>query len=474
MFRFARQFVFLLFFLSTTAFAQGSGRVIINGFAPNFIGKEIKAMIIQDYMSEYEEQVDFTTVKADSTFRLSFRLEETQKVVIRVQNNMGFLYAQPGGEYEIFVPEKDTYSPKLKTGNKVELAFRNLPEDDINYKILAYNRWEDEYMSSFYHLKDMNPGLFGEKLDTFKIYVEKAYEADSSIFFKTYVRFRIAALDEIYFAGTRNKYEKYDFYLRPSPVYYQNDAYMTYMKRYYKNLIPRLSRETNTAVYLGVLKASPTAVMKAYGTEYSMQNLRTRELIMIQSLCEQFYTDDFPQTNILTILDSLSNRALFKEHRLIASNMKTRLLELVPGARVPHFVLRSVSDSVVTDMALRGKHVYLHFYDPTSITCKKELSLLDTLQAKYGQSTQFITIYLKNEDIHSSPENWHWPVYTTDQNPELLKLFKVRSYPEYVLIDAQGYVVAAPALGPTPNRQYETIEKTLYYIRRVRQDMENK
>lgn len=471
MFRFASQFVLLLILSCSFVFGQAKERVIINGYAPAFVGKTVKALIIQDYMSEMEEQIDFATVQPDSTFRLSFPLAETQKIVLRVESNMGFLYAQPGAEYEIFVPEKDPFSPKLKSGHKVELAFRNLPESDINYKILAYNRWEDEYMSSFYHLKDFDPIQFAQKLDTFKIYVEKAYENDSTIFFKSYVRFRIAALDEIYFAGTRNKYEKYDFYIRPSPVYYKNDAYMTYVKRYYKNLIPRLSKETNTAVYLGVLKASPTAVMKAYGTEYSMQNIQIRELIMIQSLCEQFYTDDFPQTNILTILDSLSNRALFKEHRLIATNMKNRLLEMVPGAKVPHFVLHTEGDSVVTDLSLRGKHVYLHFFDPTSTTCQKELPLLDSLHAKYGESTQFITVYLSNEANKNGPTQWNWPVYTTDKNPELLKLFKVRNFPEYFLIDAQGYVVAAPALGPTPNRQYETIEKTLYYIRRVSREM---
>lgn len=471
MFRFASQLAFFFVLFCFASFSQGTGRVIIKGYAPNFIGKEVKALIVQDYMSELEEQIDFATVKEDSTFRLSFPLEETQKLILRIQNNVGFLYAEPGREYELFFSEKDPFSPKLKSGNKVELAFRGLSEDDINYKILSYNRWEDEYMSSFYHLKDYDPILFAQKLDTFKIYVERAYVNDSSIFFQTFVRFRIAALDEIVFAGSRNKYEKYDFYIRPTPVFYKNDAYMAYIKRYYKNLIPRLSKETNNAVYLGVLKASPTAVMKAYGTEYSTQNLRLREMVMIQSLCEQFYTDDFPQTNILTILDSLSNRALFKEHRAMASNMKARLLEMVPGAKMPHYILHTGGDSIVSDMSLRGKHIYFHFYDPSSLNCQKELPLLDSLHAKYGTTTQFITIYLQTEKDTIGPKNWKWPVYSTNHNPDLIKLFKVRNYPEYFLIDAQGYVVAAPALGPSTLRQDDTIEKTLYYIRRVSKEI---
>ena len=36
------------------------------------------------------------------------------------------------------------------------------------------------------------------------------------------------------------------------------------------------------------------------------------------------------------------------------------------------------------------------------------------------------------------------------------------------LLDAAGYVVMSPALAPTPNGQYQTIDETLFNIQKIR------
>jgi hypothetical protein len=45
--------------------------------------------------------------------------------------------------------------------------------------------------------------------------------------------------------------------------------------------------------------------------------------------------------------------------------------------------------------------------------------------------------------------------------------YQVINIPYYVVIDPIGYVVAAPAMGPTPNGQYETIDKLFFYIKKA-------
>jgi thiol-disulfide isomerase/thioredoxin len=460
-----------LLLILSNSFAFGQEFVKIRGIAPAFVGESIGAFEIQDYLSDIESKMSSCIVQSDSTFELIFKIEETQKVILRVKNNRAYLYAEPSGNYTVYFPEKDAYSPVLKSGNQVELTFMDLQPNDINYKILSFQRWQDEYVSKYYSLKSVQPIKFVQKLDTFKMYIENAYKSDTSIFFLNFIRFSVANIDEIEFAASRNRYEKYDFYIRPSPVFYRNDIYMDYVKRYYRNLIPRLSNQTNNDVYLAVLKASPTAVMKAFGTEYSLQNLRIRELVCIQSLSEQFYKDDFPQTNILTILDSLSKRALFAEHRQIAANMITRLTQLVAGARIPNFTLTSTTNEIETNLNFKGKHLYIHFYDPTSNQNKKELPLLLGLYEKYSNAVEFITIVSGNS-LDYTDLNFPWKTFYTSENPDLTKLFQIRTFPQYALVDAQGYLVSSPALGPTPNAQYETIERSFFYIHKKKEELE--
>lgn len=464
----------LLFLLMVPTIWSQKEAVTIKGFAPQYVGKELSFNQIVDYYSQVEAPFAKTTVQADSTFSVQFYLDKTQKIVVRGLNNYGWMYVEPKAKYDIFVPDRNPIDPVVKTGNQVEISFFDLPATDINYKILSYQRWSDEYMARYFPLKFKDPTRFAEKLDTFKIYVEKAYKNDSSIFFLTFVKFSIAELDDIQHSAARGRDEKYDHYIKPSPVFYENDAYMNYVKKYYKNLIPRLSTETNNLVYLAVLKSSPTLVMKALGKDYTLQNLRLREMVMIQSLSEVFYADDFPQTNISAIFDSLKQRCLFKENQVIAKNVYNRLTELVPGGKAPEFVLLQEGKPAQTHMDFRGKHLYITFYDPKSANNQKEMELLRDLHRKYINDVQFLTIVIDNGDLTSAEkltvDKIAWNHFSFAGTDEFIKKFRVTNFPSYVLIDPTGYIVGAPALGPTPNAQYETIDKTFYYIQKYRRE----
>ncbi|MEY4602786.1 MAG: hypothetical protein RIT43_78 [Bacteroidota bacterium] len=476
-------FLFILFFRTAT-FAQADKYVTVTGYAPKYIGKTIRISEIVDFLSMKESTLASATVKADSTFTLSFELKETQKAVVHADKNNSFLYLQPGGKYTIYLPEKDKYDPLRPNGSSIEVTFLDLDTNDINFKILQFQRWSDEWIGNYFYLKNVKPLEFSTKLDEFKTAVEKFYHLsdttqsainEAQTYFNTFVRFSIASLDNIQHAADRNRYEKHDFYLKFSPVFYRNDAYMGYLNSFYEKMIPRLSKETNNKVYLGLLKSSPTLIMKALGNEYTLINMRIREIVMIKALSEIYYSNDYPQTNILAVLDSVSNHSLFNANAVLARNMMERLTELTIGGKAPDLVLHSDQGEVITLSALPKKHIYLHFYDPTSQKSAEELVLLRKLHETYKEDVTFISVYPDKEysksvtdaQINSLP----WiRCRARDDNP-IWKNYKIATYPTYVLLDGFGYVVAAPALTPLPDGQYQTIDKTFYYIQKANKEM---
>lgn len=460
----------LSFLISLYALTVHSQSVTIKGFAPHYIGKEIFAYTIDDYLSSTERLLATTVVKSDSTFQLSFSSQQTQKVVIKSQNNHGFLLSQPNGDYSIYFPERDKYTPYRPNGNEVELAFLKLDSTDINYKILGFQRWVDHFIGNNFHLKSIDAVQFNTNLDKFKTNVEKAYIEDTSTFFKAYVRFTLAGLDNIPNAGERNRYEKYDFYIKGTPVYYNNEAYMTYISDFYQKFMPRLSNETNQAVYEGILRASPTLIMHALNTEYTMSNVQVRELVMIKMLAEGYNESEYPQTNILTILDSLTHRALFKEHRKISSNLINKLTELVPGGKAPAFVLIEEGKETKTNADFKGKYLYVHFMNPESVNSMKDLPLLKNLYSKYGEQIEFVSIYKDKElstELIQQLSELPWGVYGVSSTNGIWKNYRVESFPLYTLIDQTGYIVASPALAPTPNGEYKTIDEIFFYIKKT-------
>ncbi len=462
----------LSFFLACIALTSFGSTVTINAAAPAYVGKTVEILEIEDYFTMKERVIARAEVLADSTFSVTFTLNRTQKIVIKSNNNSSFLYVQPNATYDIFFPERNKFEPYKPTGNSVELSFYGLDSTDINYKILGFQRWIDHFIGNNYHLKSLDEAKFSENFDRFKSRVEKAYSEDTTEFFKTYVRFTFAGLDNIEHMAARNRYEKHDFYIKHSPVSYENDAYMEYIKGFYQELIPRLPNQTNEKVYRGVLKSSPTAIMRALRTEYTLINMRIRELVMINSLAEVYNSGRYPETNIITVLDSVSTNGMFEGNRVIAKNLIDRLTDLVPGGQAPDFVLAQPEKKTKTLLNFQGKYVYLHFLDPNSNESMRELQLLKDIHGRYSEYVSFVSIYKPIEDTTGISKNLNevsdlpWDTYAIPTGNSIWKKYRVSAYPHYVLIDATGHIVSSPALGPSPNGQYETIDKTFFYLKK--------
>jgi len=465
----------LIFGLLFTFSAAAEDKItVISGYAPAYAGKQIELFQIMDYISMKQERIASATVGADSTFTFSFFLKETQKLFITCNNNKGYLYANPGGRYDVFMPDRNQHDPYRPLGNNVELSFFGLDSTDINYKILTFNRWSDEFLATFYTFHNAAEVYFAKRLDTFKLDVAEYYKNDSAdYFFRTYVKYSLAKIDDFRFTGSRNQYEKYDFYLKSFPVSYQNDAYMEYVKHYYEKLMPRIDKKINESVYLALLKSSPTLMMRALGQEYTLNNNRKlRELIMIKILGESYYDNDYPQTNILTVLDSVSRFGIFEQNRVVASNVILRLTELAQGSRAPDFTIANASGELYNLKKYDGKYLYLFFVKPSGNDTRKHVELLTPIFQRYSSTVRFLMVIKKDaaSDANAIAElqkSVPWESIAVDERHAIYSDYQVVSTPYYVLLDPGGYVVGAPALTPVPNGQYETIDRTFFLIKKL-------
>ena len=477
--------ILIAFVFSIAKVSFGQKTTEVTGYAPGYIGQKIEIYEIEDYFSMREALLATTTVGEDSTFKFQFFNEKTQKIILKSNKNKGFLYIQPNAKYEVFMPSKNRYDAYRPDGNAVEISFFDLDSNDINYKILSFDKWTNNFLGMYFATKQINGLEFVAKLDTFKMDVENAYRADTSLFFKTYVKYSIASLDDIQFKGTRNRYEKFDFYLNNTPVVYESDVYMDYIAAFYENIFSRLEMEVNNRVYLGLLKNSPSLIMRALGDEYTLKptlvknptgamkpgNTKLRELIMIKGLSEVFYSSEFPQTNIISVLDSVAKFSIFKSNGIIAKNMIYRLTELVPGSKAPDFVIKNQKEESVSLRNYSKKHLYIHFFDPSTRESVKDLELLIPIYAKYQGDVNIISVFVKNQNLTKkqleSVKSLPWETFELEADDPIFKAYQVESMPLYVLLDSFGYIVNMPALGPKPNGQYLTIDKIFFDIKKI-------
>ncbi len=452
-------------------------KVVIKGTAPAYPGKKIEIYKILDYLSYKDSLIASTSVLQDSTFELKFDCTKIEKIVLKAHKNQGVLYIQPNAEYNVIVPDRDPYNAYRPYGKQIEIGFFDLGKSDINYKILEFNQWKNNFLAVNFSLKSTKTREFSDSLDVFKKSVQTYYESDTSSFFKTYVRYSIAAIDDINFFGSRSHYEKFEFYLKDFPVVYENEMYMKYFSIFYKNSIGRFPMTLNTKVYKSVIRSSPSSLLSAMGEEYSLKNLRIRELAMIQTLSEIYYDKNFPKTNVLSILDSISSFSLFKAHASIARNILERLTALTPGTKAPNFNL-GIKDSISLNN-FQNKFIYIQFIDPSSVESMKEFELLRPMYLKYKKYFEFITVYDSTVNVSKEQRNYlsklPWMITPVGSLNDVFAKYQIKSFPQYVLIDNTGIISSIPALGPSPNGDYETIDKVFFSItKRILQEEKEK
>jgi hypothetical protein len=96
---------------------------------------------------------------------------------------------------------------------------------------------------------------------------------------------------------------------------------------------------------------------------------------------------------------------------------------------------------------------------------------LKKLNEKYGNQIQFVTIYQNKKEGFSQIDKRNldaiiWDKFGLDASHPIWNELKVNTFPYYLLFDPNLVLISAPALAPSPNGKYETIEKTMYDIKR--------
>lgn len=475
-------FVVLFIFFSLSSLGQTS----IVGFAPEFLGKEAKVYLVEDFITNKRKLVGSSIVESkDSSFHIEFENKEINKAVVEIENIIGYLYVDTNRTYEIIFQPKSK-NPKRLTENVIVLSFLNLPETDINYKILAFDMWVDDFLFKHYYKSKINIAVvrndslederatidFFSELDTFKLYVDEYYKEEHDIFFLNYIKYSIAQLDNLHHSKMSNNegIKRFETYLKNVPVYYNNEKYMNYFQFFFSEYFSTLPRENEEDIIRAIHSRSPRELWKAMAFDYRLKNPQHRELLMILALGESYYSMPYEQGDIITILDSLTQIARVPQNKVIAKNILNEITSLLPGYPAPIIPLQGKNGKPKTWYNYEGIHIYVSFFETWCTECIKEMRIIKSLSDRYEGAVKFVSICTDSDPkayaaFRKNFPEFDWDFYHIQGNKnEVLSKFKVKDLPTYFLLDQDGFIVQAPAQAPVPDGEYETIESTFEEI----------
>ncbi len=476
--------VFALFGLAQTT--------TIKGYAPKYIGKTIEINQLEDFISQRETRLAISEVKADSTFSMTFANNQIQKVIIRSDNNFSYIYIEPNKTYEILLPLHDKDKPYRPLGNYVTSIFLNLDDNDINKKILDFDVVIDKFYAQNLYDFVKNKQRF---LDKYKVLKDSTYKAvtNESTFYKAFVHYSFADLDMSIYTSEKALRYIFDTYMNKQAVLYDNEFYFLIVKKMYSKIFSQVEIEVNNKIYKGILKKSPSIIMQALEDEYltapalilkdkkivkTYSNEQLRELAMIIGLKDSYNNPEYPKTNIIDILDSIAKYPKYSENGLIAKNVAYRLTEVTAGNPAPDFALTNQYGKLISLKGFENNYLYIHVFKPNYTTTAQEIELLKNIYQRYSGIVKFVSVYTKeekeNKKISKLLSTLPWDVVELDETDRFFKTFNVQAFPHYILIDRTGVVVSAPALGPLPNGEYITIDKTFFDIQKMDKQMQDR
>jgi len=433
-----------------------SQQIIIKGNAKTYAGSELEVSCFSEQVTFTEKVLAKTKVKRNGDFEFKFNIKKTQLVFIHLDVFKALIYVEPNNEYKIILPQKtkklnaDKLNPFFK---EAEFYPQILNKDslDLNYKIQKFDFYYDKYLTKYFQL--FKGKLNKSKTDTIMYLINNEVDDGNNDFFKKYKKYNYTSLQ--FMAYQRNKEQLIENYFAKNSVLFENPAYMNLFNQIFNNYLSALYKNPKGKIipYNLIREKSLKKLKHSLDSFPYLNNNTLKEIVIIKSLYDNFYKDDFPQDDIMLMIDSVRISTNNDKIKTIANNILSKIKTLLIGYDAPEFYLPNAEKKFYTNTSFRNKFVYLNFCSPDSYTCLQELQLLKKMHETNLELFEIVTIFI-SDDIKDMKDfvkqnDYKWKFLFYNNNNKLLKDYNIKVYPTYYLINPENKLSMSPAFSPT-------------------------
>lgn len=445
-------------FVALLALAGGGvaqTNISIKGTAYNAAGKTIVLGGYTDRISYTDVELDRVSIGDDQHFELHCYANYPRLVYIQIENYSQSFYVEPGGDYEVYIPEfqweQDERQNVLLNPVTLPLEFLKLPQDDINAEVSRFDAVVANYLSEHAAYFDERYHPQKSYFDSLLAVVEKACPDTRHEFFNRYKRYHLAQLRMDAKFASRSK--TYDIYLRNQPVLPYDNNYMSLFVSIYSRFVSKGTRKISVhELQRWVANEDCNAFIDALGAEPLLRHEQIRELAALLALKEMYYDEKhFDGGHVRDMVSYIGSHTKFADHKPIVNNLLSSLHRTEAGDAAKEFTLPNADKNMVSLSSFKGKWVYISFVrvnEPTSLGEIETLAFFkDTVYAQ-DDNVEFVTIdcdrefqkmfhFLKNSK-HGDQYSWTWLHFNGDY--DLLRAYQVATFPTFVLLNPNGEI----------------------------------
>ena len=425
----------LLFLGPLNLFSQ---EAVVFGNSTEYKGQELVFYHYSDFITATETEVGRCKVDVNGNFTCSIKILETTYVFSYLGIYKIYFFAEPTKKYNLILPPREDKTEAQRLNpffreTDMQVGIANIDKNDINYLInsfdLRFNENFDQIVIEAYKGKSQ------ANIDSLISIMELKYSTSQNQYFNNYRKYRYGLLKQVTYYKKSTSISN-ELFLNKQALY-SNPAYMELFNLVYDKYFLFFSRTTSgNIIFKNISQDKSLSDLKETLSDNEvLSNDTLMEMVILKALYDEFFSDNFSRSALLTLLDSVYRTTKNAEHLLIAENIRAKITKLLPGFVPNNFTLFDVNDKAVTLDKFEGKYVYLNFCTTTSYTCLQEFPLLDKLYQKYGKHLEIVSISADKEveDLKSFMKNsgYSWTFLHYGNKPDIIKDFDVRAYPTY-------------------------------------------
>jgi len=369
-------------------------------------------------------------------------------------------------------------SKSINNTARVDVVFNNAKTDDINIKIVKFNRhYEDFFRENISLLaaiarpyassspdgqktsKKSAIQRYTEKLNQFSAKMDSLYPENKKGFFYQYRR-SIEA-DMYQNAYTTPKFI-YDNYMPVNLHNIDHPEQMILLANFYDKYLHQFREKFDSqSLDEALVSDNPLqSTLTVLGKDDFLENPALKKIILLFGLHDAWYDNSINRESILGMLVKLTQDNTDGQIKRLAENILNKLTRTAVGVDAYNFDLLDANQQVHRLADYKGKYVVLEFWATWCQSCLKEMKLSSGLQEKYKDRFEFISISVDehDEDVWQFDESnraLNQTLLHQGKDKLILDNYDIRSLPAYILLDKEGKIIDPNA--PFPSLVLESL-----------------
>lgn len=443
--------------------------------APAYKGKQAQLIRFADYFTFTPELLAAERVAEDGTIILNGNCEGPELALLRIDHVNAYIYLSPNKELNVvFPPLPENAARTIANTNFVELSFVDLDPRDPNAELSLLNERIAEFYDqhiTMHRVEDQkaagqqveapgeglakDPPLekfnLRSQIDNLKVELDEVFKG-SSPFIQTEKDNAIALL---YWNANVTRKWLYEHYFQGKPVQLTSPSWVDLFRSFYQEhfmLGPMFSKEVAFRQALENDK-DPKALVAMLLENPLVSDSTLAELLALNGIYEYYHSGLFKKSAMREVLGKMRQDASTTELKGLAKNILTDLTSLEKGGAAPDFRLLNNDRDVVDLSTFEGQYLYIGFWASWCSSCLKELKVMKQRYEEYGQHVAFLTINI-DDDVYERADalgdlDLPWTDVYHANDPLVLDRYRIRSAPQFFLIDPDGKMIDPMAARPS-------------------------